>query len=151
MMMLGVCGMGVFLSFLVMVNYGTDTSTFMNKALAARFGVSFGTMMVITNGIMFIPVLFVAALALFVFSVAVYMNADLGLAPFDAIPVIVGHHVKIPFFAVRMCWDFLVIVVGLAAGGKLTIGTVCLAVTIGPVCGAVGRWISAVFNAKKNK
>ena len=67
------------------------------------------------------------------------MNADLGLAPFDAIPTMVSRKSKLPFYAVRMAWDALAIIVGVAAGGQLTVGTIILALTVGPSVSWIGR------------
>lgn len=55
LMMIGIIGMGVFLSFLIEVNLGTDTNSFMNLALSERLGISFGTCMVLSNILFFIP------------------------------------------------------------------------------------------------
>lgn len=82
---------------------------------------------------------FVVALPLFLLCAAVYMNADLGLAPFDAIPTMVSRKSKLPFYAVRMAWDALAIIVGAAAGGQLTVGTIILALTVGPSVSWIGR------------
>ena len=82
---------------------------------------------------------FAAALALFLISAAVYMNAEAGLAPFDSIPVMVSSRTGLPFFLVRMFWDFAVTAVGVAAGGHLTAGTIILAFTVGPSVGWIGR------------
>ena len=178
--------MGVFLSFLLGVGYGTDTSAFMNNSLAEYTGLSFGTVMVITNAIFFIPELiwgrkmigigtianmvligyisdlcrmleaeylpamlftaqpyrtltFSIALLLFLISVALYMNADMGLAPFDAIPKMLSSALHIPFCAARMSWDFLIILAGILVGGHLPVGTVILAFTIGPAVSFIGR------------
>lgn len=185
-MLTGIIGMGVFLSFLLGVGYGTDTSAFMNNSLAEYTGLSFGTVMVITNAIFFIPELiwgrkmigigtianmvligyisdlcrmleaeylpamlftaqpyrtltFSIALLLFLISVALYMNADMGLAPFDSIPQMVASSSCLPFFIIRMLWDFIIILIGVAAGGNLTIGTVILAFTIGPAVSLIGK------------
>lgn len=67
------------------------------------------------------------------------MNADLGLAPFDAIPTLVSRKSKLPFYAVRMAWDALAIIVGVVAGGQLTAGTIILALTVGPSVSWTGR------------
>ncbi len=190
-MLLGIMGMGITLSFLLGTGYGTDTSTFMNTSLAAYLGLSFGTVMVCTNAIFFIPeiiwgrkliglgtifnmtligytsdfctmlerkylpeemftlqpyraITFTVSLILFLFFVALYMNSDMGLAPFDSIATIVASASKIPFFIVRMLWDFLVILIGLIAGGKLTIATVILAFTIGPAVSWIGKGIKRI-------
>ena len=82
---------------------------------------------------------FSIALLLFLISVALYMNADMGLAPFDSIPQMVASSSRLPFFIIRMLWDFIIILIGVAAGGNLTIGTVILAFTIGPAVSLIGK------------
>lgn len=186
LMMAGVLGMGVFISLLLEVGYGTDTCSFMNSSIATSLTVGLGPVMVCLNIALFIPQLlwgrrmigvgtlasmtligftsdlctllwdstlpswlftsqpwrsfvFVVALPLFLLCAAVYMNADLGLAPFDAIPTMVSRKAKLPFYAVRMAWDALAIIVGVAAGGKLTAGTIILALTVGPSVSWIGR------------
>lgn len=186
LMLAGVVGMGISLSLLLKVGYGTDTSSFMNASIASRIGISLGTVMVSMNAIQLIAEIiwgrrfigigtivnmavigyisdlctmleerylpewiftlqpyrtatFAVALAFFLISAALYMNSDTGLAPYDAIPTIISANVHIPFFAVRMAWDFLAIAIGIAAGGHLTIGTVILALTIGPTVAWIGR------------
>ena len=190
-MLSGVIGMGVFLSFLLKVGYGTDTSSFMNSSLANRLELSLGPILICTNALFLIPQLiwgrkligigtianmsligytsdlctmleerylpeeiftaqpyrtitFAIALAFFLFSVALYMQADLGQAPFDSIATMVSHYAHLPFFAVRMAWDFLMIALGLLFGGKLTIGTIALALTIGPAVSYIGRFINRI-------
>lgn len=69
------------------------------------------------------------------------MNAGLGLAPFDAIPAMASEHIPIPFYALRMAWDFIAIAIGLIASGSLTIGTVIMAFTVGPAVSWIGRRI----------
>ena len=46
---IGILGMGFFLSFLILVGYGTDPYTFMNRSLAARFGMTLGNLQLIVN------------------------------------------------------------------------------------------------------
>ena len=188
LMILGVFGMGFFLSFLIETAYGSDTCTFMNLPLSARFGLSFGTWQLILNCIMFVAVIalkprligagtfanmicigyisdffrwvwaqllpegffmmqparaivFVLALIPFIISIAIYMVADMGLSPFDALPVILCEKIGLRFSLGRIIWDFLAILVGIVAGGKLNIGTFLLALTLGPAAGIVDKWI----------
>ncbi len=185
-MMIGVVCMGIFLSFILMVNYGTDTCTFMNNNISLRTGLSLGTTMVLTNLIYFIPeviwgrqyigwgsianmtligyicdfcrflerrylpekiftdmpyrpLVFAAALLCFLVAAAIYMNADAGLAPFDSIPMIVRDKTGWSYTIVRIAWDFFTIVVGILAGGHLTIATVILALTVGPMVTFIGK------------
>ncbi len=87
-------------------------------------------------------VIFILTLAGFILCCAVYMNMDAGLAPYDATPMIIGSKLKkVPFTAVRMCWDFGVIFIGVLLGGTPTIGSLIMAVALGPVITTVGRWM----------
>ncbi|HHX12141.1 MAG TPA: hypothetical protein GX731_04910 [Clostridiales bacterium] len=49
--------MGLSLSFLIRVNFGTDPASTMNLGLAQKFGMSFGTWQILFNGLLLIAVL----------------------------------------------------------------------------------------------
>lgn len=92
--------------------------------------------------------LFVAVIFAFILSAAVYMNCQMGVAPYDSIPVIISRALpKVPFFAIRMCYDFASVFIGLTAGllnpegiqGSV-IGVLIMALTLGPVISAVGKF-----------
>lgn len=186
LMMTGIAGIGICLSFLLEVNYGTDTCSFMNASLSRRTGISYGTVAVLANLLFFIPELiwgrrligpgtianmvligyisdfcrmlehrylpaaiftdlpwrplvFVMALIPFLFFVALYINADAGQAPYDAIPTIASERLHLPFAPVRIGWDCFAVLVGILAGGRLTIATVILAFAIGPSVTFIGK------------
>lgn len=84
-------------------------------------------------------VTFVAALIPFLISVALYMNAHMGEAPFDAVPTIVSKRTKAPFAPVRILWDFLFIALGLLTGQILMAATVIMAFAVGPAVSFIGR------------
>ena len=90
-------------------------------------------------------IVFASSLALFLVSAALYMNAGLGQAPYDAVPTIISSRTGLPFFIVRMVWDFSAIAIGLIAGGRLPVGTVILAFTIGPAVSWIGRRMEAIL------
>ena len=189
-MSLGILGMGLFLSFLIEVNYGTDTCSFMNLGLSEHLGITFGTTMVMVNLLLFIPqvilnrklihvgtlmnmfligyisdfcrflwdrflpeaiftlqpyrtITFVVALIPFLIAVALYMNANLGQVPYDAVPTIITQRTGLPFLVVRVTWDFLAILIGVLVGRHLTIGTVVLALTLGPTVTFIGKLMKA--------
>ncbi len=90
------------------------------------------------------------ALICFTIAAALYMDVDLGTAPYDAIPYIVWHTIQknfasIPFFCVRMGYDILVIIIGLLFGGKFGIITVLMAFALGPVIELVGKQLQKVI------
>ena len=80
------------------------------------------------------------ALLLFVLSAAVYMDVELGTAPYDAIPFLVSKKLpNVPFRVIRMAFDFAVIVLSLLFGGKVGIVTILMALTLGPVIAWAGK------------
>ena len=90
---------------------------------------------------------FVVTLLLFILSAAVYINSDMGVAPYDAIPSIITKKVtskfpKIPTMAVRMTWDFAAILIGTLVGGVPIIGIILMAIFLGPAITLVGKVIN---------
>ncbi|WP_207637678.1 hypothetical protein [Butyrivibrio sp. WCD3002] len=86
---------------------------------------------------------FAFALLCFVIAASFYMNADMGVAPYDAIPVIISERLlkKIPFKYVRMGFDGSVTVIALLFGGKARIATVLMVFLLGPTISIVGRFL----------
>lgn len=189
---------GFFLSFLILLNLGTDPCTFMNVNLARVFHLSFGTWQLILQALLMLFVvcasrlryiglgtllnmtligyvadffrylwgrvlpqswftlypakalLFAVTLLGFVVSAAFYMNAEMGVSPYDATPMIFSSWLpRIPFIAVRMFWDYLVVIIGLLAGGKPPIGTLIMCIALGPVINLIGRLMRRVLHGSK--
>ncbi len=85
-----------------------------------------------------IPVLF-----LFVAAAAAYMTANLGMAPYDCIPfLVVNRWRKLPFFAVRVTWDALAVLIGFLLGSTVGVVTVLIALAIGPIVPWFGRFFA---------
>ncbi len=92
---------------------------------------------------------FAGAILCFVIVAAVYMNADMGLSPYDGIPKIISNKLsKVPYFIIRIIFDFTAIAIGFVAclfnpdgmQGSL-IGSVVMAVCLGPVISFVGNFM----------
>lgn len=82
----------------------------------------------------------IPSLIVFIFAAAFYMDVDMGTAPYDAIPFIISSRIpKVPFKAIRMGFDFTVVIIGLLFGGKLGIVTILMALTLGPIISFVGH------------
>ncbi|MCR5155517.1 MAG: DUF6198 family protein [Butyrivibrio sp.] len=88
--------------------------------------------------------IFVVSLLMFVVSASLYMNANMGVAPYDAIPMMVKKYLlkKVPFSIIRIVYDFTAIVIGILLGGKPNIGIVLMALLLGPVITTVGRFLN---------
>ena len=89
-------------------------------------------------------IIFVLALFFFIVAVSFYINANMGVAPYDAMPQIISEKIlkKVPFFAIRMCYDFIVIIVGILFGGTPNIGIVLMALFLGPIISIVGKFLN---------
>ena len=89
-------------------------------------------------------VVFVIALLGFVVSASLYMNADMGVAPYDAIPIILNSLVfkNAPFKFVRMGFDATVLFIGFILGGHLEICTVLMVYLLGPTITLVGNYLN---------
>ena len=86
-----------------------------------------------------IPI-FIVALIGFLTAAAVYMNAGMGLSPYDAPPCILHEHAgKVPYFIIRILWDYGAILVGMLAGGTPTVSNLIMAVALGPVITLIGK------------
>jgi Predicted membrane protein len=88
--------------------------------------------------------IFIVALLCFIISAAVYINCDMGVAPYDALPKIITEKVsnrfsKFPKMLVRMAWDFSAILVGVIAGGIPVVGIILMAIFLGPAISLVGK------------
>lgn len=89
---------------------------------------------------------FIPALFCFIISAAVYINSDMGVAPYDALPKyltdkVAGRFPKFPSMLVRILWDATAIVIGTLAGGTPVIGIILMTIFLGPAISFVGRFM----------
>ena len=87
---------------------------------------------------------FALALIAFVIAASFYMNADMGVAPYDAMPVIISERLlkKIPFKFIRMGFDGSIVLIGILFGGRVEIATILMVFLLGPTITAVGGFIN---------
>lgn len=194
--------MGVFVSILVEIGWGTDPASFMNLNIATALGWGLGNTEVLVYGLMLVFTIifgvemigfgtlanmiligyivdlcrwiwvnigfhdlilngsfglklgiFCVTLLCFVFVAAVYINAQMGVAPYDAIPNILSRWIpKIPFAVVRIVFDLAAVIVGILASrfcddgiqGSI-IGSIAMSLLLGPVISFVGRPLKKIL------
>lgn len=184
--------MGFCLSWLLLVDLGTDPCTVMNNSIAKTIGWSLGNWQATLNIILLIIVVIfggrnlgfgtlanmflvgysidffswiwakivpeglfdstvvkivvlVPAIVVFVFAVAVYMDMNMGTAPYDALSIIISKRLpKVPFKVVRIIFDAIVTMIGILFGGTLGIVTVLMVLALGPVI----EWVSKLISRK---
>lgn len=193
---LAVIMMGFSLSWLVLVDMGTDPCTSLNLAVSSKLGTTLGNWQALFNCILFVfviiwgreyigfgtlanmflvgysldffswmwskilpaglfdslavrvAVLF-PGLVLFIVAAAVYMDVELGTSPYDAISFILDkYQKKAPFWAVRCCYDLLVIVLAYFFGAHIGIVTILMGFTLGPVITWVGKILSPLIGVE---
>ena len=65
-------------------------------------------------------------------SCALYQTADMGIAPYDALSLIIQDRTPLPYFWCRMITDSVCAVVAFFAGGIVGLGTLVCALGLGP-------------------
>lgn len=95
--------------------------------------------------------IFAVAIVMFVIVAAVYMNAQMGLSPYDGdakLLTIVLSKIRVPFWLGRMIYDYGVILIGFIASlfspdgmqGSV-IGVCIIGLLLGPVISLMGKWM----------
>ena len=194
--------MGVFVSILVEIGWGTDPASFMNLNIASTLGWGLGNTEVLVYGLMLIftfifgaqmigfgtlanmiligyvvdlcrwiwknigfaqfiydgsfvvrAVIFAATLLCFVVVASIYINAQMGVAPYDAIPnILSGWITVIPFAVIRICFDLAAVGIGVIAcklnpdgiQGSI-VGSILMSLLLGPVISLVGKPLKRIL------
>lgn len=139
-----IMGMGVVLfKFSLM---GNDPHSAMVMAIGNYINLSFSSMLIIINSIWFILdnflttpdnmisrfILMFTGVIILSFSAALYQTANLGIAPYDAISLIMDEHLPLPYFWCRIITDSTCAVVAFFFGGIIGLGTLFCALGLGP-------------------
>lgn len=99
-------------------------------------------------------IIFALAIIGFIITASIYMNADMGLSPYDALSFIFADKLKkfIPFSVFRIIYDSLVIVIGLifclinhTFSLTAIIGSVVMAFTLGPCITQTGKVLKKIL------
>ncbi|MCH5293181.1 MAG: hypothetical protein J1E07_05580 [Treponema sp.] len=193
--------MGVFVSILVELGWGTDPASFMNLNIASALHWGLGNTEVLVYGLMLVftfifgahligfgtlanmiligyvvdicrwiwdkigfaqiltagnfslrIVIFIIALLLFVVVASIYINAQMGVAPYDAMPnIISGWFPRTPFFIVRIIFDLSAVVIGVLAGKLASgiqgsvIGSIAMSLLLGPAISLVAKPLKKIL------
>ena len=124
-------GLGT-LANMVLVGYTADFFKFMYSFLPEKSLVESFLLMVIG--------LFVTA-----YGVAMYMEGNQGVAPYDSLGVIAANKLKKDYGVVRMIQDIICVVIGFFLGGTVGIATVLTALLMGYIITYYRKKIHAKF------
>ena len=86
-------------------------------------------------------------LIVFILAVALYLAADLGSAPYDALPVIIANKCGIRFFFVRILWDATAVLIGFLLGSAVGVTTLVCALLVGPAAAIVKKGVDKVLGS----
>ena len=75
----------------------------------------------------------VVAILIFTFGVALYMDADLGVSPYDAIAPVITDRVSASYKTVRMIQDIVVVITAWILGGPVGVSTFITGFLAGPL------------------
>lgn len=140
-------GLGSF-GNMILVGFSADFTTW---AVAQIFGTTEIDMLVMRIVIM------IPALVIFVIAASVYMNSDLGTAPYDALSFLIHKRLcvwtgkEIKFRIVRMIYDGLVTLFAFCIKGEVGLVTVLMVVMLGPAIDAVDKLLHPQKRKKNNR
>ncbi len=127
----------IFIFILIMDRHKIGIGTLLNMVLVgfevqwfiAAYQQVFGThaniIIVISN--------LIIGLILFTLGASMYMGADLGVAPYDAIAPILSDRLHTRYRTIRIAQDLLFMIVAYLVGGPVGVGTVIVAFFTGPL------------------
>ena len=189
-MVLGVVFLGMGVTLLRFAGFGTDPFSCMVFGLSSHLPISYGTLQVIINIALFIPViilypksfgigafvnmmglgyivdlciflsglcgvtvesvagllavrilLLLAGIVVMCFGIALYMECDLGIAPYDMVAQVIEDKSckKIPFKIGRIITDMICISIGFVSGGTVGLATLVVGFFTGPLVSAFRR------------
>ena len=93
-----------------------------------------------------LAVVFARTLAAYLVSASIYLAADLGCAPYDAVPMILAAHTKrLSYRAIRVVWDVAALSIGFALGETVGIATLITGFGLGPASPAIGARVRGWF------
>lgn len=120
---------------MVCVGYTADFCVYLLTPFLPEAGLSMARRLVLLAG----------SVAVFLVAAAFYIVADLGVGPYDGVPLILGNRAKrLTPRTVRVIWDVSALTVGFLLGATLGLTTVLTGFFLGPVIAAIsdraGKW-----------
>ncbi len=76
------------------------------------------------------------------FGLSLYQTADVGVAPYDSLALMVEDHLPIPYFWARIFFDGVCALVAYLTGGLIGLGTLVCAFGLGPVVTFFNRMVT---------
>lgn len=126
---------------MVLVGYTADLTTYIMHSMGITY---------IDNFVIRILVMLIT-LAIFIFAVALYVNAGLGGSAYDVLPYIIHEkvckllHRDVKFKYVRIAFDAVFTIIGFLLKGAAGVITVLMVVALGPTIEYVSKLVSKIL------
>ncbi|MBR2942088.1 MAG: hypothetical protein IKB82_01690 [Clostridia bacterium] len=131
----GYIGAGTLMN-MTMVGYVAQLFMWLFSLVPALGSLSFAVRMAV-----FAPVML-----LFLVAASVYMGVDMGVAPYDALPMILAARVRrVPFRVIRIFWDVAALSMGFMLGSTVGVATLITGFFLGPMITWISQKISPWF------
>lgn len=131
-------GVGTFFN-MILIGYIADLWTMLLKWLMPSYAAL--SLSLAARLLWLIP-----SLAVFLCGAVLYMTASAGVAPYDAIPMMLSLRLRrIPFRFIRITWDALFSALSFCIGGPIGAVTVLIILTVGPAVTYLGRIVGKRF------
>ena len=115
------------------INIGSFINMFLMSVVVDFFIPVFEGLVGYPDSMIFRVLILLGGMIITSFGLALYQEANLGVAPYDAVPLmVVDHFPKVKFFWARIALDSLSALLILLTGGILGIGTLANALCLGP-------------------
>ena len=133
-MIAGVVVIGIGIAVFKFSRLGNDSISALNLRLAELVDLPFSIENVLMNLCLFVPQLLWVAVAVLVIALgcSLYQTADLGVAPYDALSLMLADRLPVPYFGCRVFTDALCAVLAFLLGGLIGLGTLICAFGLGP-------------------
>lgn len=132
-----------------MIGIGTFINWFFVGTIASLFVKLINMIINIENSFVLRLVVLVIGVIILSIGASLYQTADMGIAPYDALALILDKKLPLPYFWCRIIIDASCALLAFILGGIVGIGTLICAVGLGPFISFFNKHISEKVCEKK--
>lgn len=89
--------------------------------------------------------IFILGMIVMCFGIALYIESELGLVPYDCFSLILSEKFLGKYFIIRIIMDGIVSILAILLGGPISLGTIILSLGLGPLIDYFRRSIRAIM------
>lgn len=89
--------------------------------------------------------IFILGMVVMCFGIALYIESELGLVPYDCFSLILSEKFLGKYFIIRIIMDGIVSILAFLLGGPISLGTIILSLGLGPLIDYFRRTVRAIM------